>query len=84
MFEKNKGGRVGGVQIFPIKMEGLVKEVGLFFKKGWGITYFHTNPFQCHLSLSVWCVCVCFVHLHHFISIMCVSPEEPSLITSNQ
>ena len=37
-----------------------------------------TNPLQCYLSLSVWCVCVCvffFVYLHHFY-LYCVSQEE--------
>ena len=40
-----------------------------------------TNPLQCYLSLSVWCVCVCvyvyvcFVYLHHFYW-YCVSQEE--------
>ena len=48
-----------GSQNFPIKMEGWVGKIGgVVLKKG-GITYFHTNPFQSYLSLSVWCVCVC-------------------------
>ena len=59
-----------------------------------GITYFHTNRFQCYLSLSVWClvfgmcvcvcVCVCvFIHTIS-ISIICVSQEEPSFAASNK
>ena len=31
-----------GIQIFPIKREGLVK-LGELFLKRWGIIYFHTN-----------------------------------------
>ena len=49
-------------------------------------TYFLlTNPFQCYLSLSVWCVCLCVLFIYTIsISIICVSQEEPSLIASNQ
>ena len=39
-------------------------------------------PFQYYHSLSVWCVC--FVYLHHFYSIICVSQEELSFIASNE
>ena len=39
-------------------------------------------PFQCYLSLSVWCVC--FVYLHHFYQYYCVLLEELSLIASNE
>ena len=41
------------------------------------------HSFQCYLSLSVWCVCVLFIYTI-FISIICVSQEEPSLTSSNQ
>ena len=64
---------------------------GVVLKKGWRITYFHTNPFQCYSSLSIWCVCVCVCVCEcvvfictSCISIICVSQEEPSLIASNQ
>ena len=40
-----------------------------------------TNPFQCYLSLSVWCVCVCVCV---FCLLKPVLFEEPSLIASNQ
>ena len=57
--------RKRGVQIFPIKMDGLVKQVGLFFKKGGSITYFHANqPFPVlsfsDLSLSFYQYYLCF------------------------
>ena len=39
-------------------------------KGGRGITYLHTNPFQCYLSMSVWHVCVLLIHTI-FISIIC-------------
>ena len=40
----------------------VVGKIGGCFKKG-SIIYFHTNPLQCYLSLSVWCACVRFVYL---------------------
>ena len=55
------------VQIFPIKMEWLVKQVRLFKKKKkkGGCHYLHTSTFQCYLSFQcLVCVCVCFVYLH--------------------
>ena len=66
--------------------------MGLFLKKVWGdITYFHNEPFPV-LSLCecLVCVCVCvyvcvsYVIYTNSISFICVSKEEPSLITSNQ
>ena len=48
---------------FSLKKAGVDKIGGCFKKEG--ITYFHTNLFQCYLSLSVWCVSMCFVYLHH-------------------
>ena len=39
--------------------------------------------FQCYLSLSVWCMYVLFIHTI-FISVICVSQEELSLIASNE
>ena len=51
-----KGGG-GCVQIFTIKSEGLVKqEEGGVLKKGVPLIFVLTNPSQCYLSLSVWCV----------------------------
>ena len=41
-----------------------------------------TNPFQCYLSLSVWCVYMFIYNIS--ISIICVSKDKPSLIASNQ
>ena len=44
-----------------------------------------SNPFQCYLSLSDWCACMCFVYLHYFYQyILCITQEEFSLIESNQ
>ena len=70
-----------GDQIFPIKKGGIGKIGKLLLKKG--ITYFHTNPFQCYLSFSV--LCVYFVYLHYTISIsvIFVSQEELGLVASN-
>ena len=35
------------------------------YKRG-DITYFHTNPFQYYLPLSIWCAYLCFVYLHQY------------------
>ena len=53
------------------------KEVSLIFKL--------TNPLSV-IVVSVWCLCVCFVDLHHFhsISIVCVPQEKITLIESDQ
>ena len=55
----------GGVPVIFHKKGG-VGEIGvLFLKKGGGVSliFILTYPFQCYLSLSVWClvfdVCVC-------------------------
>ena len=57
-FSKFSKIRGGGVQIFSIKMEGLLK-LGVVSKKR-GITYFHTDQLFLVLSffgsLSVWCL----------------------------
>ena len=61
-----------GVQIFPIKMEGLVKQVGLFFLKKEGVSLISilSNPFQCQVCL---CVCVCvFCLFAPFLSVLSV------------
>ena len=66
---------------------------GVFLKKGGGgggggggshtnTNVILTNPFQCYLSLSVWCVSVLFIYTIP-VSIICFSQEEPSLIASN-
>ena len=41
-------------------IKGGVGKIGGYFRKGGVITYFHINPFQCYLHLSVWCVCCLF------------------------
>ena len=41
-------------------IKGGVGKIGGCFRKGGVITYFHINPFQCYLHLSVWCVCCLF------------------------
>ena len=80
-FEK-KGGGEGGSD-FSHKKGGIGNR-GCFLKKGVGsLIFMLTNPFQCYLSLSVWCVCVLFIYTIS-IRIICVSQEEPSLIVSNQ
>ena len=59
---------------FSHKKEGVGKKGGCFKRED--ITYFHTNLFQCYLSLSVWYVSVfCFLK-----SVF----EEPSLAAPNQ
>ena len=73
--------KMGWVQTFPIKREVFVKKGGCF-KKG-GFTYFHSNPFQCYLSLNVWCACILFIYTIS-ISIICVSQEEPSLTFTSE
>ena len=92
MFLKFKKKR--GVPIFHIEI-GRVGKISAFFKKkaeGEGavsLIFILTNPFQCYLSLSVWCVCVCVCMCILFIctiyiNIICVSQEKPSLTSSNQ
>ena len=77
--KRGRGGGRGGAD-FSHKGGG-VGTLGGFFKKG-SITYFHTNPIQRCLYLSVWCACVCF--LFTFLPVLFVPQEEPSLIASNQ
>ena len=53
--------------------------------QGVSLISIQTNPFQCYLSLSVWCVCVCVLFIYTIsISIICVLEEETSLTVSNQ
>ena len=52
---------------------------------GVSLIFILTNPFPCYLSPSFGVyVYVNFVYLHHFISIIYVSQEEPSVIAPNQ
>ena len=39
----------------------VVKTGGVVLKKAGGVSFIFilTNPFQCYLSLSFWCVCMC-------------------------
>ena len=72
---------------FSHKKGGIGKIGRGCFKKGVvSFILILTNPFQCYLSLSVWCVCLCFFLFIYTISIgiICVSQKEPSLIASNQ
>ena len=66
-FQKRGVGKIGRVVI----------------KRGVSLIFILTNPFQCYISLSVWCVRVLFIYTIS-ISIICVSQEKPSLIVSNQ
>ena len=68
-FLKNKG-----VQIFPIKKEGLVKQE-VVLKKGVSLIFMLASPLQCYLSLNVRCVYVLFIYTIS-ISITCVSQEN--------
>ena len=59
-------------------------------KRGVSLIFILANPFQCYLSLSVWCACVCvcvcvflFIYIIS-INIISVSKDEPSLVASNQ
>ena len=55
---------------------GRIGKIGrvLFFKKGRGISliFILTNPFQCYLSPSIWCVCVCVCVFTQFLSLLFV------------
>ena len=87
---------MGGSDFFH--KNGRVGKIGGVVLKRWvSLLFILTNPFQCYLSLSVWCVCVywgvhvcacvcvCVLFIYTiFISIICVSEEEPSLKASNQ
>ena len=46
--------------------KGEVGKIGSILKAGVSLVFILTNSIQCYLFLSVWCVCVCFVYLHHF------------------
>ena len=72
--------------MFLIKKKGFVKCRGCFKKGGTlSLIFILTNPFQCYLSVSGWCVCVCVFLIYTIsISILCVSWEEPSLNESDQ
>ena len=68
---------------FSYKDGAVGKIDGVVLKKDVSLIFILTNPFQCYLSLSVWCVRVLFIYTIS-ISIICVSKDEPSLIASNQ
>ena len=62
----------------PIIREGLVKQGRVALKKGVSLIFILTNPFQCYLSLSVWCMFV-FCLFTPFVAVyLCF--KEPSLI----
>ena len=73
----------GGGSDFSYKDGAVGKIDGVVLKKDISLIFILTNPFQCYLSLSVWCVRVLFIYTIS-ISIICVSKDEPSLIASNQ
>ena len=82
-FEFSSFQKKGGSD-FCHKMGRVDKIGGLVNKRRVPLSFILTNPFQCYLSLRVWCVCMCVVYLHHFCQFIYVSQEEPSLIASNQ
>ena len=56
-----------GVSDFCHK-NGRVGKIGGVVSKKEGITYFHTNPFQCYLSECLVCVCLCVFVLFIYTS----------------
>ena len=78
-----KKGRGGDGSDFSHEKGGVVKMGRLLLKREVSLILIQTNPFQCYLSVSVWCMCVLFIYTIS-ISIICASLEEPSLIASNQ
>ena len=68
---------------FSYKDGAVGKIDGVVLKKDVSLIFILTNPFQCYLSLSVWCVRVLFIYTIS-ISIICVSKDELSLAASNQ
>ena len=70
-----------GVQIFSIK-EG-TGNIGSVSLKKEGTTYFHTNPFECHISLYFPFQSLLLIYTT-FISILCISQEGLNLSESNQ
>ena len=73
----------GGGSDFSYKDGAVGKIDGVVLKKDISLIFILTNPFQCYLSLSVWCVRVLFIYTIS-ISIICVSKDELSLAASNQ
>ena len=73
----------GGGSDFSYKDGAVGKIDGVVLKKDVSLIFILTNPFQCYLSLSVWCVRVLFIYTIS-ISIICVSKDELSLAASNQ
>ena len=53
------------------KKKGVCKIGRVVVKRGVSIIFILTNPFQCYISLSVWCVCVCvFCLFTPFVSVL--------------
>ena len=50
---------------------------GIFKKGGVSLIFILTNPFQCYLSLSVWCMCLS-VLFTYFISMSVIMEQWPS------
>ena len=76
---QNSPEKGGGRSDFSHKNGGVGKIGGVVVS----LIFIIANPFQCYLSLSVWCVCVLFTYTIS-VSIICVSQKEPRLIASNQ
>ena len=73
----------GGGSDFSYKDGAVGKIDGVVLKKDISLIFILTNPFQCYLSLSVWCVRVLFIYTIS-ISIICVLKDKLSLAASNQ
>ena len=55
----------GGFRFFSKKERSWKNRVFFVLKIG-SITFILANLFQCYLTLSVWCACLCFNNLHYF------------------
>ena len=58
------GGGRGGSCFFHKKWRSWQNMEDCFKKEGVSLIFILTKPFQCHLSMSVWCACVCFLCLY--------------------
>ena len=78
-FKKGEGWGGGGVLERGVSdfchKNGRVGKIGGVVSKKEGITYFHTNPFQCYLSECLVCVCLFCLFTPVSLSIICVSQE---------